>query len=168
MNQAEWVLGALGVAFLLLAGYGLFGGYPRRRLKTALLSAKEQAIVAACAETLFPEHGVMPLGGTQAGVVEYLDRHIAQLPNDKRRLIRLLLAFVEHSPWFFGPARRFSALAPKRRQAFLFAMSQSRFYFRRLCFLSLRTLLCMAYLAHPEIAARVGSTANLTPFRKAS
>lgn len=156
----------LSAALLLCLGYGLFFGYPPPRFAARALSKKELAIASACAETLFPERDPMPLTGLEAGVVEYLDAHVAGLPNDKRFQIRLLLAFIEHSPWIFGPSSRFTALSPSLREIFLAEMATSRLYFRRLCFVSLRTLLCFAYFANEKIAARVGSAPNLQPFEE--
>lgn len=158
-------LGAIGLGLLLR---GLLAGYPPAR-PGVTLGAKQQAVIAACAETMFPSREFMPLTGAEAGVVSYLDRHVASLPGDKAFQIRLLFVFVEHSPWIFGlggrwPAPRFTRLTDARRLAFLQEMATSRIYFRRLCFLSLRALLCMAYVAHPAIAARVGSAPNLRPF----
>jgi hypothetical protein len=158
------ILAGLVAALLLCIGYGLFSGYPPPRFAARALSKKEQAIAAACAETLFPERDPMPLNGIEAGVVEYLDAHLADLPADKRFQIRLLLAFIEHGPWIFGPSQRFTALSPALRQIFLSEMATSRFYFRRLCFVSLRTLLCFAYFSNEKIAARVGSAPNQSPF----
>lgn len=148
--------------------HGLLLGYPPRRFSTRVLSRKEQAVVAACAETLFPERDPMPLNGIEAGVVEYFDGHLFELPNDKRLQIRALLLFIEHGPWLFAASRRFSALPAARREAFLAEMSTSRFYLRRIAFLSLRTLLCMAYFANPDIAARLGCTPNTRPFDEES
>lgn len=148
----------------ILLAWGLFLGYPRKRFASRVLTAKEQAIVTACADALFPARDSMPLTGSEAGTVEYLDAHLADLPREKRVLIRLLFILIEHSPWIFGMSPRFTSLNEERRHAFLLGMANSRFYFRRLSFLSLRTLLCMAYMAHPAIAERVGSTPNTRPF----
>jgi hypothetical protein len=162
------VLPGLVVVILIVAalgvGYGVFFGYPPRRYQMKVLSRKEQHIVAACAMTLFPARDPMPLDGIEAGIVEYMDQQLSELPRDKRIQVRLLFNFIEHSPWLFHGKRRFSALSPAQREAFLARMATSRLYFRRICFLSLRTLLCMAYFANPAIAARVGSTPNLRPF----
>jgi hypothetical protein len=154
----------LGLSLCIL--YGLLLGYPPRRFTTRLLNRKEQAVVAACAEALFPARDPMPLTGIEAGIVEYFDGHLLTLPADKRLQIRALLWLVEHSPWIFAGSRRFSALPPERREAFLADMAMSRFYLRRLCFVSLRTLLCFAYFANPVIAARLGCTPNTRPFEE--
>lgn len=166
MAMCAWLL------LVLLGGlYLAFVGYPTRRFAGAVLDGREQAIVAACAETMFPSRDTMPLTGIEAGVVEYLDRHLASLPKDKRLQIRLLIAFIEQSPWvfgcgagFFGRFSRFSKLDSGRRQAFLADMAKSSIYFRRVCFLSLRALLCMAYLSHPAIEEAIGMRPNLRPF----
>lgn len=158
------------LGFVLALGllYGLLLGYPPRRFTTRVLNRKEQAVVAACAETLFPERDPMPLTGVEAGVVEYFDSHLFELPGDKRLQIRALIWLIEHGPWIFAGAPRFSRLSPARREAFLADMSTSRFYLRRIAFLSLRTLLCMAYFANPQIAARLGCTPNTRPFDEKS
>jgi hypothetical protein len=164
-----YVLPGLVALLGLLFFRGFFFGYPPRRFAARILNAREQAILSACAQAMFPDRDVMPLSGEEAGVVEFLDQHLFELPKPNRKLVRLLFVFVEHSPWLFWepsrPFRRFSALDEKSRTAFLLGMAESRFYFRRVCFVSLRALLCMAYLAHPAIAARVGSTPNQHPFR---
>lgn len=159
----------LGAGMLIALLRSLFYGYPQKRVLSQILSAKEQAIVTACAETMFPRHATLPLSGVEAEVVETFDKHLFMLPADKRFQIRLLLAFIEHSPFIFGRGfvrgrRRFSALSPESRHAFLLGLAQSRIYFCRICFLSLRTLLCMAYLEHPAIFCRIGCTPNLQPF----
>ena len=43
-------------------------------------------------------------------------------------------------------------------------MATSSIYFRRIAFLSLRTMLTMGYLANPAVAAQMGMTSNLAPF----
>ena len=43
-------------------------------------------------------------------------------------------------------------------------MSRSPIYFRRIAFLSLRTMLTMGYLADPRVAKHVGMVADTAPF----
>lgn len=159
---------AIGVVALGLGVRGVFLGYPRKALPGGLLSRKEQAIVAACADTLFPTGGPIPLSGTEAGVVPYMDAYIGRVDAAQRLLIRLLLHFVEHAPWIFGPRlARFTRLTPAERVVSLRAMSQSRIYLRRVTFLSLRVMLTMGYLANEEVARRIGAVAHPTPFDRA-
>ncbi|MFO0760641.1 MAG: hypothetical protein U0359_29455 [Byssovorax sp.] len=139
--------------------------YPAGPLPGSIFSAKEQAILAAAANAFFPPGGPIPISGTEAGVVAYMDRYVRRMAPAKRMLIRLLLRFVEHGPWIFGPRPvRFSLLRPAEQIRVLKAMSASALYFRRLSFLSLRMLLTMAYLANEEVARRIGALPCAAPF----
>lgn len=144
---------------------GLFLGYPKKAYQGGFLTAKEQAIVAACADTLFPAGGPIPLSGTAAGLVEYFDRYVGRLPDQQGVLIRLLLWFIEHGPWVFGPRPvRFTSLPERDRLRVLEAMRTSPIYFRRIAFLSIRTMLTMGYLAHPDVARAMRVKADRDPF----
>ncbi len=146
---------------------GLFLGYPKKAVAGGFLTAKEQAIVAACADTLFPPGGPIPISGTQAGLVAYFDRYVARLPDGQGVLIRLLLWFVEHGPWVFGPRpTRFTSLLERDRLAVLEGMRTSPIYFRRIAFLSMRTILTMGYLAHPDVARAMRLRTDHDPFRR--
>jgi hypothetical protein len=160
---------AVAAALLALALLvrGLFLGYPAKGAAIKLLTRKEQAIVAACADTLFPPAGPIPLSGTEAGAVVYIDRYIARVDGPQRTLIRLLLQAVEHAPWVFGPRpARFTRLSPAEREIVLRRMSVSRIYFRRVMFLSLRVMLTMAYLANVDVARRIGMVPRIAPFEE--
>jgi hypothetical protein len=145
---------AVVVLSALLLVRGIFLGYPRATLAGATnLSKKEQAIVAAVADAMFPKGGAIPLSGTEAGLVAYLDRYIGRMPNPSRTLSRLLLQFIEHGPWLFGPRRaRFTRMSQAERLAALDDMRTSSIYFRRIAFLSMRTMLTMGYLANADVA----------------
>jgi hypothetical protein len=157
---------AAALAAILLAR-AVFFGYPPAPLREALLSRKEQAIVAACADALFPPGGPIPLSGTEAGLVWYMDGYLRRLPPGSRLLGRLLFHFIEHAPWIFGPERaRFTRLRPAARVEALRDMQNSSIYFRRLSFLSMRAMLTMGYLAHPEVARTMHIQADLAPFER--
>lgn len=144
---------------------GVFLGYPDRRVEGALLIGKEQAIVAACADAFFPPGGPIPLSGSEAGLVEYMDDYVRRLPEGQALLVRLLLEFIEHGPWVFGPKRvRFTSLGERDREAVLESMRTSPIYFRRIAFLSMRTMLTMGYLAHPKVAEAMKMKADTDPF----
>lgn len=130
------------------------------------LGAKEQAVVAAAADAMFPEGGPIPLSGTQAGLVRYMDRHVADLSSRQRALVKLLLWFVEHGPRVFGPSRRarFTRLSHDERARALASMRTSSVYFRRIAFLSLRAMLTMGYLANADVARHMRMTASASPF----
>lgn len=164
MNIPPALLAGLTAGGVVL-GRGLFGGYPEKRVAHGLLSGKEEAIVAACADTFFPPGGPIPLSGSDAKLVEYFERYFARLPEGQRLLVRLLVWFIEHGPWVFGPRRvRFSDLNERDRLVVLERMRTSPIYFRRISFLSMRTILTMGYLAHPEVAKAMRMTANVAPF----
>lgn len=148
-------------AVVALLVRGLFFGYPPASLVHSTLSAKEQAIVAACADALFPPGGPIPLSGTDAGLVPYMDHSIRRLPRAAAFLLRLLFVFIEHGPWIFGPRlARFTRLRPEERVRALRGMATSRIYFRRVAFLSIRTMLSMGYLANEAVARRIGITSG--------
>jgi hypothetical protein len=150
-----------------LLARGLFAGYPAQRVPDGLLDAKEQTIVAACADTLFPPGGPIPLSGTDAGLVEYMEGYFERLPSQQRVLVRLLLWFIEHGPWVFGPRPvRFTSLDEEGRLRVLESMRTSPIYFRRIAFLSIRTMLTMGYLANADVARAMNMTADPDPFRK--
>lgn len=151
-------------AFLALL-YWVFGGYPARRQGLERLGAKETCIVATAADSLFPPYGPIPVSGSQANIVEFMDHQLGQMPKDKRVLIRLLFAFVEHSPWLFGPFwPRFTRMRLERRQLWLHKMSHHRVYFLRLSFLSLRSLLCFGYFADSKVQEALNAQPNARPF----
>ncbi len=164
MQRPPLLLAGLAASGAALAK-GLFLGYPKKAYASGFLTAKEQAIVAACADTLFPAGGPIPISGTQAGLVEYFDRYVARLPEQQGVLIRLLLWFVEHGPWVFGPRPvRFTSLPERERLRVLEGMRTSPIYFRRIAFLSMRTMLTMGYLAHPTVARAMRVRAHNDPF----
>ncbi len=159
---------AAAIALVALAVRGFAFGYPPARLpSTRVLSAKEQAIIAACADALFPPGGPIPLSGTEAGVVEYMERYVQRAPRATRALIRLLFHFVEHAPWLLGPRRaRLTRLELADRCALLDRLARSRIYFLRVVFLSLRTMLSMGYLANGDVSRAIGITFSPTPFEQ--
>jgi hypothetical protein len=109
-------------------------------------------IIGACADATFPGDGPIPISGTQAGVVEHFWLSLKEAPKDKRFLLILLLLFVQFGSLVFGPKRKlFTRLSQKEREESLTQMSKSTFYFRRLCFGSLRMMLCMAYMANQQV-----------------
>lgn len=157
---------ALVIAALLVRA--IVFGYPAPELpRGSLLGRKEQAVVAACADALFPPGGPIPLSGTQAGLVAYMDRYLSGLPALPRLLGRLLFHSIEHGPWIFGPRRvRFTRLTHAERVAVLHEMFESSLYFRRVSFLSMRAMMTMGYLANPEVAKTMRMVADLSPFEQ--
>ena len=157
-------LALLALGALLVRG--LYLGYPAPRVPLRWLSRKEQAILAAAADALFPAGGPIPLSGTEAGALPYLDAYVGRVDASQRALMRLLFRAVEHGPWLLGPRfARFTRLDPPARIAFLRRLAKSDRYLLRVVFLTLRLMLTMAYLANAEVARRMRMVANLEPFR---
>jgi hypothetical protein len=154
------VLSTLVFAF----AWGVLLGYPAKVVEGGPMSAKEQAIVAAAADAFFPRGGALIPSGTDAGAVAYFSTFLAELPAGTRFMIRLLLRLVEHGPWVFGPARRFTRQSPEQRVATLRGWEKSRLYFLRISFQSLRTLIGLAYLGNDGVARSLGAMPNLAPF----
>lgn len=153
----------LGCVFL---GWRLVTGYPPPALQDGVLNRCEQALVAAVADALFPAGGPIPLSGTEAEILAYFDGYVRRSLPRQRLLMRLLLIFTEYSPLLFGPVRRrFTRLTDAERVAYLERSSVSNIYFRRITFLSFRTLMTMAYLAHPEVERAMRICADCDPFR---
>ena len=120
------------------------------------MSKNEQFVVAACADTMFPPAGPIPISGTEAGLVAYVAAYLAALPRMRANLIRLLFLFIQLSPWLFGPRRsRFTRLQPSDRIRFFEEMATSKLYFRRVAFLSMRAILTMGYFACPQVDALI-------------
>jgi len=166
MTALPWILVSVAALAAALLTRAIVAGYPPARLqKGALLSRKEQAIVSACADALFPPGGPIPLSGTDAGLLAYMDVYVRRLPPLARLLVRLLFLSLEHGPWVFGPRpARFTRLRPAERIAVLRAMATSRMYFRRLSCLSLRAMMTMGYLAHPDVARTMRMVTHQAPF----
>jgi hypothetical protein len=123
------------------------------------VSKSAQTVVAACADTLFPPAGPIPVSGTEAGLVAYVAAYRSGLPRLPRLLVGLLFLFIQLSPWVFGPRRaRFSRLPPADRARVFAEMATSAFYFRRVAFLSMRAIMTMGYFACPRVEASIMRT----------
>ena len=157
---------AVSIALVAWWGWRLVTGYPPPALQNGVLNRCEQALVAAVADALFPPGGPIPLSGTQADILPYFDSYVQRSLPRQRLLMRLLLIFTEYSPLLFGPVRRrFTRLSQDERLEYLERSSVSNIYFRRIAFLSFRTLMTMAYLAHPEVERAMRICTDCDPFR---
>lgn len=164
MSLTLLVVLSLVVLLAFAFAWGVLLGYPPKTVASGPLSAKEQAIVAATADAFFPHGGAVPQSATEAGAVAYFSTLVSELPSGTRMLIRLLLRLVEHGPWVFRLARRFTRQTPEERVVSLRGWERSSIYFLRISFQSLRTLIGLAYLGNDKIAGAFGAHANLAPF----
>ncbi len=144
-------------------GYGLlrvWAGYPRPERAYAVLAPREVALLSAAGNATFPAGGELSPSADDAELAEYTDRWLTVLPPRMRLLMRFLLFLIEHATLFL-PApglrgwRRFSSLPAEHQAAVLEGWRTSRFYPRRLVFMSLRAILSMGYLAHPRVLRRL-------------
>jgi hypothetical protein len=152
-SMLAWIL--LGAA----VGYGLvrvWAGYPRPRRTHAVLAPREVAFLCAAGNATFPAGGEPSPSGEEADLAGYTDHWLTLVPARMRLLMRLLFFLLEHATLFL-PAprprgwRRFSSLSTEQQAAVLESWRTSRFYPRRLVFMSLRAILAMGYLAHPRV-----------------
>lgn len=139
--------------------------YPSPRLTGSTLNRMEQSLVEAVADAFFPKHGPFPRSGSEADILAYFDGYMDRSRPQERFMLHLLLLFTELSPVAFSRRHRpFTRLSSPEREQFLRGAFDSRIYFRRVAFTSLRALMTMAYLAHPDIALHIGLRAHLDPF----
>ncbi|MDW8251499.1 MAG: hypothetical protein RMJ98_19565 [Myxococcales bacterium] len=143
---------------------GWFLGYEAARPEAPSLNAKEQAVLLAAADAMFPRGGVLPISGSEAGVLHHAEATFRASPERTRLLLRLLLRFVEHGPWLLNLRPRLTRQAPAKRVDTLRSWAESRLYFLRVTFTSLRTLISLAYLADKRVLHRMGATPDPTPF----
>lgn len=156
---------ALVLLALALAAAWLLSGYGPAPLADSVLGAREQALLAAVADTLFPPGGPIPVSGTEAGLVRYFDGYVRRSEPLPRFMIRLLFLYAELEPLVFGPRRvRFTRLTPEERLAALDSAGRSDIYFRRVTFVSMRAVMTMGYLAHEAVAGAMRMKADPDPF----
>lgn len=113
------------------------------------LSAAERKTLAALADALVApgEKAVTGLPSIEeAGVVDFLDRLLPELPEEVQKKFPLLLWGMEHGARLLSfTGRPFTRLAGADRTAFLTGFAESRFEIRRLAFRALKNLVMLAY-----------------------
>jgi hypothetical protein len=121
------------------------------------LRPKEYEMIRAVGDVIYPEGGTIPYSAYQVGVPEFVDEYLAKMDPQKQRLIHMLLILIQWGPiLFLRRARRFIYLSRREQAEFLGWMENSRFYFIRICLLSVRTLLGLAYLADARVLKAMG------------
>ncbi|MCH2170333.1 gluconate 2-dehydrogenase subunit 3 family protein [Myxococcota bacterium] len=136
-------------------------GYPKPTTHYRRLLRGEAAFVEAACGVMFPAGGAIPLAGTEVGAAPYLDRMMDASKPRIRALMHSLFFLVEHASLVFrgpgrGGRRRFTRLDPEQQLGVLRGWETSSFFARRLVFVSLRSLLAMAYLQHPSVLRELG------------
>jgi len=159
-----WMLLIVSLVLVGALVRGVLLGYGPARPEAPLLNAKEQAVVLAAADAMFPGGGVLPISGSEAGVLRYMDDTMRASPWRQRLLVRLMLRFVEHGPWLVNFRARLTRQGPEQRVDTLRSWSSSSIYFLRVVFTSLRTLISLSYLANARVVDRIGAAPNQAPF----
>lgn len=149
-----------GWIVLLAAGayavYRFAWGYPRPTQRYHALMRGEVDFLANAADAMFPPGGAIPYSGVEADLPGYTDRLVTASHPRIQVAMHALFFLVEHATAFFpapghGGRRRFSSLGRDQQVAALEGWEQSRFYLRRVVFTSLRSILTLAYFAHPPV-----------------
>jgi hypothetical protein len=136
-------------------------GYPVPRRQHRGLARGEVALISSAGEAMYPAGGPIPSSGLDADLPGYLERLMAASRLHTRILLHLLFFLVEHGTLLFptpgrGGMRRFSSQDIEHRVAALDSWAESRLFFRRVVFTSLRAVLTMGYFAHPPVVRRLG------------
>lgn len=158
MRRSLYVGAGLSAAGGLLL-WGHAGRYPVPRPASDLLylERREFAILSALADTIFPQGNPIGRSGSEARVPEYVDRMLARMPPDKAEEFKAMLLLFEHGTLAFGlRVRRFTELPPAAAQAYLRRWEEAQVYSRRMLAAGLKTLLGIAYFAHPEVQEMMG------------
>lgn len=130
---------------------------PSPRCELKYLEPHQYAILAALSDALFPPGNSIGLTGRDARVPEYIDRMLAEMREDKAFEFTTMLALFEHGTTAFGlRVKRFTDLDQKARERYLRRWERARVYSRRMLAAGLKTLLGIAYFAHPGVQAQLG------------
>lgn len=149
---------------IVMVSMGWFSGYPPASAEVPALNKKEQAVIQAAANAMFPRGGVLPISGSEAGVLRYFNETLVTSPRQIRLLLRLLLVLTEHGPWLINLRPRLTKQAPEQRVETLRSWAEHPVYFLRVAFTSLRTLISFAYLSDVRVVQKIGATPNRDPF----
>jgi len=152
------------VVAIVVAGYALVRlawGYPRPIERYHSLMRWEAELLANAADATFPPGGAIPFSGVEADLPGYTDRLLTASHPRIRLAMHALFFLVEHATIFFpapggGGHRRFSSLGREQQVAALEGWEHSGMYLRRVVFTSLRSILTLAYFAHPPVLRRLG------------
>ena len=152
----------IAVLFLIFASVLIkrgWWGYPPSA--GVILGRGESALVKAAGEVMFPPHPGLAVDGRQAELERYADTYLEALGPSQRRLIRAMFILFEQGPLLFpargvGGFRRFSALTPGQRLAYLEGWAQSRLLLRRVALSALKAVLILGYFGHDENLQALG------------
>jgi hypothetical protein len=127
-----------------------------------VLSRREARIVAALAETMFPEGGAF-VGSRGARVVEEVDAFMSEVGPIERGMMRSMFGLFEvgisaHAPAGGRPGHslRFSKASLEHRRQYIAHWETSDIYVKRLAFQALRSTFLIAYLHSGDVLHGIG------------
>jgi len=151
--------GLIGAAAVGLGGLGwrLFATkVPAEAFE--VLTPTEAEVVAVGALALFPPGNGLGLDGLQAGVPGYIDRYFGAMDTPARTFTRSMFWLLDQGTLISGHVRPMRKLDPASARRYLDEWSASRLQFRQLIVMSFRTILGMAFTAHPQVRKTIGMT----------
>jgi hypothetical protein len=142
--------GAAAIALASLVPAGCATDYPQAdddRLDLKSLTPKEYAVARAAAEAL-----LVGVPVTAAIVAQRIDQELAWVGEPVRTDMKSVLSLMEHATPLGWHIRRFTALAPEQRLAYLDTWRNSRFQLRRAAYQGLKGF--VYYFAYIDPATR--------------
>ena len=142
--------GAAAIAFASLLPAGCASDYPQAeqdRTDRKSLTEKEYAVARAAAEAL-----LIGVPVTAAIVAARIDQELAWVGDPIRADMKTVLNLMEHATPLGGRMRRFTALTPEQRLAYLNGWRNSRFQLRRAAYQALKGF--VYYMAYIDPATR--------------
>lgn len=148
--------GTTAIAVVSLLPAGCARDYPQADADGHTLQAlteKEYAVARAAAEAL-----LVGVPVSAAAVAAAMDRELALAGEPMRADMKTVLGLIEHATPLGGRARRFTALTPAQRRAYLDGWAGSRFNLRRAAYQALRGFVVYFAYILPETRALTGFT----------
>jgi hypothetical protein len=142
--------GAAAIAFASLLPAGCASDYPQAeqdRADRKSLTEKEYAVARAAAEAL-----LIGVPVSAATVATRIDQELAWVGDPIRADMKTVLNLMEHATPLGGRMRRFTALTPEQRLAYLNGWRSSRFQLRRAAYQALKGF--VYYMAYIDPATR--------------
>ncbi len=123
-----------------------------------VLTRMEMAAVEALALGFFPPENPFGIDAREADVAGYVDRYIGELAPVDQKIVRSLFWLYDQGSFAQGYLRPARFLSPDEARTYIRSWEFSRLGFRRDLGLSLRTVIGMAYFAHPRVREAIGIT----------
>lgn len=146
--------GAAAIAVVSVLPAGCSADYPQAAsdgITLQSLTAKEYAVARAAAEAFLADVPVQP-----AAIAQGIDAELAIAGDPMRTDMKTVLGLIEHLTLLGGRTRRFTALDPAARLAYLDTWARSRFNLRRGAYQALRGFVVYFAWTHPETRTITG------------